>query len=137
VEPPLAEVQLESHVTPTREALIQDICRMFEFWSAHAGILRLLYVHALEGDDATRALAQQLAATYERLVMPPLKEIYGDSAERIYGVAGTLVVGVQLDALIAFGDEYEARVATPEFRARLRRLVSEALPPSQLQPEAV
>ncbi|MGH2608836.1 MAG: TetR/AcrR family transcriptional regulator [Tepidiformaceae bacterium] len=135
--PPVEDVHLESHVTPTREALIDDLCRIFDFWSGHAGTLRLIYGQALEGGEVTQTLGQQLAATYERLLMPPLGEIYGSAAERIYGVLRTLLTGVQLDALIVFGDRYGSGVATPEFEARLRRLVSEALPPSHLQPEAV
>lgn len=137
VEPPLKDFVLQSHLTPTREALVDDLCRIFDFWTEHAGILRLVYRHALEGDEDTRAFAEQIARTYETLIMPPLSEIYGANAQRIYGVLGTLLTGIQLDALIAYGDRYGATVATAEFRARLRRLVSGALPPSQAQPEAV
>lgn len=137
VEPPLKELAFTSHETPTREALVDDVCRMFDFWTEHAGMLRLMYRHALEGDEETRAFAEQLVHTYEQLVMPPLAQIYGASADRIYGVLGTLLTGIQLDALIAHGDDYAAAVAMPEFRARLRRLVNEALPRVQHQPEAV
>ncbi len=134
---PLDEIQLESSVTPTREALVDDLVRVFDFWSARSDLLRLLYGHALDEDAPTRTLAEEVATTYERLILPVLSEIYGGNAQRIHGVLITLLVGVQLDALIEFGAQYESRVTSPEFRARLRRLMSEALPQPESLPEAV
>ena len=137
VEPPLADIPLDSPANPTREALAEDLCRIFDFWSGYAGTLRLLYRHALEGDEETRALGRQLSATYEGLIMPPLRQIYSGAAERIYPVLSTLLTGVQLDALIAHGHDYAAEVAAPAFRERLHRLVDAALPPAHIHPEAV
>jgi AcrR family transcriptional regulator len=126
--PPVVDVHFSSHATPTRDALIDDLCRVFDFWSDHADILRLLYSHSLDGDDPTRALGEQLRLACEQLIMPPVTEIYGNGAQRIYDSLRSLMVGVQLDALIEFGAGYELRVAAPEFRSRLRRLISAALP---------
>jgi AcrR family transcriptional regulator len=137
VEPTVASLELRSRATPTPEALADDICHIFDFWSGHASLLRLAFRHALDGDEAIAAFAQRINASYEALVMPPLREIYGAAAERTYGVLTTLLTGIQLDALIAHGDQYGAVVATPDFRARLHRLVREALPPVQFAPEAV
>ena len=137
VEPPMGHLTLASHATPTREALLDDICEIFVFWSDYSGMLRLLYRHALGDDEDTRDFGEQLGRTYEALIMPPLREIYGEESERIYSVLGALLTGIQLDALIAHGDDYGAAVATPEFRARLRRLVSEAIPVAQQPSEAV
>lgn len=137
VEPPLEGLVFESQVTPTREALVADMCRLFDFWASHTVVMRLMFRHTLEGDEDMQAFAEQLGRSYEQLLMPPLTEIYGAGAQRIYNVLGTLLTGIQLDALIAHGDHYGAAVATPEFRARLQRLVDEALPRAFSQPEAV
>jgi AcrR family transcriptional regulator len=135
--PPIHDLRLQPHARPTREALIEDLCAIFDFWSGHAGLLRLVYSHALDGDESTRAFGETLAATYEQLIFAPLREIFGPAAERIYGAVLSLLIGVQLDALIEFGAGYEAHVATPAFRARLSRLISHALPQPQPQVEAV
>lgn len=129
VEPPLARIELRSMTEPTHDALVDDVCSVFDFWADHVALLRVLYRQALEGDADIAAFTGQLSASTDRLLMPATRQIYGPDAERIYTVITTLLTGLNLDAIIELGDEYRESVASRDFRARMRRLVHAALPP--------
>lgn len=128
VEPPVEHMELRSRSEPTHDALIDDICRVFYFWTDHVALLRVLYRQALEDDADVAAFARGLVESNDRLLMPSIRQIYGAEAERIYNVISTLLTGINLDAIIELGDEYAEGVSSPSFRERLRRLVTAALP---------
>lgn len=133
VEPTVEYMELRSHFEPTHDALIEDICSVFYFWTDHVALFRVLYRQALEDDADVAAFTRGLAESNDRLLMPSIRQIYGADAERMYSVISTLLTGINLDAIIELGDDYARGVASHSFRARLRRLVSAALPAPVMQ----
>lgn len=124
VEPPLETLKLRSSDEPSVEALIDDLCELSRFWMEQGPLLRLLFRQALDDDGDTRAFSRQMEEAFQQRIMPPLELVYGEGAERIFRVVGSVMVGAHLDSLLSQVDLNDG----PGWEAQIRRLLEAALP---------
>ncbi len=112
----------------SRQDLASQAEQRFDAWVDNVALLRVLFQQSLEGDELAIEFRQAVLDTYNAVMIPALRAIYGEIAPLVAEAQIHTITGLVVETMLRYGSAFRDVTDQPAFRNRLRRLIDQALP---------
>lgn len=111
----------------TRETVMGEALRMFDWWTARPEFGQMLLREQLASDAASLTFMSSSDTAWNDAVTRPLISLLGDQGSETSALVFEMLAGVFWDAILSYGDRAGETMQQASFRRRLREMVSLAI----------